>query len=218
MELKNGENSFVLGLDVSTKTIGIALFEDEGNSGNLKLLHHVTPKIKPKPTSKMQELFEKARIFEEEFLSNYADIGITKVIIEEPLLRSNNVNTVATLLRFNGMISRSVYDILGVIPEFISSYDARKYAFPELMAKRTGTRAGKMFSENAIKKAKEVLFGGLPFDIDKKQVIFDKVYDLEPQITWLYTKNNVLKVENFDMTDAYCCVRAVMMRDNFWGT
>ena len=166
----------------------------------------------------MQELFEKARIFEEEFLSNYADIGITKVIIEEPLLRSNNVNTVATLLRFNGMISRSVYDILGVIPEFISSYDARKYAFPELMAKRTGTRAGKMFSENAIKKAKEVLFGGLPFDIDKKQVIFDKVYDLEPQITWLYTKNNVLKVENFDMTDAYCCVRAVMMRDNFWGT
>ena len=218
MELKNGENSFILGLDVSTKTIGIALFEDEGNSGNLKLLHHVTPKIKPKPTSKMQELFEKARIFEEEFLSNYADIGITKVIIEEPLLRSNNVNTVATLLRFNGMISRSVYDILGVIPEFISSYEARKHAFPELMAKRTGTRAGKMFSENAIKKAKEVLFGGLPFDIDKKQVIFDKVYDLEPQITWLYTKNNVLKVENFDMTDAYCCVRAVMMRDNFWGT
>ena len=218
MELENGENSFVLGLDVSTKTIGIALFEDEGDTGNLKLLHHVTPKIKPKPTSKMQELFEKARIFEEEFLSNYSDIGITKVIIEEPLLRSNNVNTVATLLRFNGMISRSVYDILGVIPEFISSYDARKYAFPELMAKRTGTRAGKMFSENAISKAKEVLFGGLPFDIDKKQVIFDKVYDLEPQITWLYTKNNVLKVENFDMTDAYCCVRAVMMRDELWNS
>ena len=218
MELENGENSFVLGLDVSTKTIGIALFEDEGDTGNLKLLHHVTPKIKPKPTSKMQELFEKARIFEEEFLSNYSDIGITKVIIEEPLLRSNNVNTVATLLRFNGMISRSVYDILGVIPEFISSYDARKYAFPELMAKRTGTRAGKMFSENAISKAKEVLFGSLPFDIDKKQVIFDKVYDLEPQITWLYTKNNVLKVENFDMTDAYCCVRAVMMRDELWNS
>jgi hypothetical protein len=217
MELENGENSFVLGLDVSTKTIGIALFEDEGDSGSLKLLHHVTPKIKPKPKSKMQELFEKARIFEEEFLSNYADIGITKVIIEEPLLRSNNVNTVATLLRFNGMISRSVYDMLGVIPEFVSSYDARKYAFPELMAKRTGTRAGKMFTEAAIKKNKEVLFGGLPFDIDKKQFIFDKVYDLEPQISWIYDTNKRLKTENFDMTDAYCCVRAVMMRDNFWS-
>ena len=214
MKKTNKTPTFLLGLDVSTKTIGIALFED---SGKLSLLHHVTPKIKPKPASKMQELFEKARIFEEEFLTNYTDIGITKVIIEEPLVRSNNVNTVATLLRFNGMISRSVYEILGIVPEFVSSYDARKYAFPELMAKRTGTRAGKMFSENTIKKNKEVLFGGLPFDIDKKQVIFDKVYDLEPQITWLYSKNNTLKVENFDMTDAYCCVRAVMMRDGLWS-
>ena len=96
--------NYVLGLDVSTKTIGIALFEDNGTSGDLKLLHHVTPKVKPNPKDKMQQLFEKARIFEDEFLMKYADMGITKVIIEEPLLRSNNVNTVATLLRFNGMI------------------------------------------------------------------------------------------------------------------
>jgi hypothetical protein len=47
------------------------------------------------------------------------------VVIEEPLLQSNNVNTVATLLRFNGMISKSVFDTLGVVPDFISSYDAR---------------------------------------------------------------------------------------------
>lgn len=98
----------ILGLDVSTKTIGIALFEDLGERGKLKLLHHVSPKIKPKPKDKLQELFEKARAFEEEFLNKYADVGITRVIIEEPLLRSNNVNTVATLLRFNGMVSRSV--------------------------------------------------------------------------------------------------------------
>lgn len=216
MGLEKSENNFVLGLDVSTKTIGIALFEDNGNSGSLKLLHHVTPKIKPKPKNKMQELFEKARIFEDEFLINYKDFGITKVIIEEPLLRSNNVNTVATLLRFNGMISRAVYDMLGIVPEFVSSYDARKYAFPELMAKRTGTRAGKMFSEKEMEKKNPVLFGGLPFDIDKKQIIFDKVYDLEPQITWLYSKNNTLKVENFDMTDAYAAVKGYMNMTNVW--
>ena len=128
---KNGD--YILGLDVSTKTIGIALFEDKGDNGDLKLLHHITPKVKPNPKDKMQQLFEKARIFEEEFLNKYVGIGITRVIIEEPLLRSNNVNTVATLLRFNGMISRSVYNILGLVPEFISSYDARAYSFPELM-------------------------------------------------------------------------------------
>ena len=216
MKKTNKSSTFLLGLDVSTKTIGIALFEDNGDSGKLSLLHHVTPKIKPKPSNKMQELFEKARIFEEEFLTKYTDIGITKVIIEEPLLRSNNVNTVAILLRFNGMVSRAVYDMLGVIPDFISSYDARKYAFPELMEKRTGTRAGKMFSENEMKKKTPVLFGGLPFDIDKKQVIFDKVYDLEPQISWLYDKNKRLKVENFDMTDSYAAVKGYMNMTGKW--
>ena len=216
MELENTNNSFVLGLDVSTKTIGIALFEDEGNRGKLKLLHHVTPKIKPKPTNKMQELFEKARVFEEEFLNKYSDIGIKKVIIEEPLLRSNNVHTVATLLRFNGMISRSVYDTLGVIPEFISSYDSRKYAFPELMQKRTHTKKGVAFTEAQMAKKNPVLFGGLPYDVDKKEVVFNKVCDLEPQITWLYTKNKTLKKENFDMSDAFAAVVGFQRKHGDW--
>lgn len=113
------EPEFLLALDVSTSTIGIALFQDLGDKLELKLLHHVSPKVKPKPESKMEELFRKVEIFEKEFLSNYADFGITNVIIEEPLLQSNNVYTIATLLRFNGMISKSVYDTLGIVPEFI---------------------------------------------------------------------------------------------------
>ena len=39
--------SRILGLDVSTKTIGISLFEDFGESGKLQLLTHITPKVKP---------------------------------------------------------------------------------------------------------------------------------------------------------------------------
>jgi len=216
MELNDKKNTFILGLDISTKTIGISLFENEGKQGKLKLLHHVTPKIKPRPINKLQELFEKARVFEEEFLNKYSDIGITRVIIEEPLLRSNNVNTVATLLRFNGIISRSIYDTLGVIPDFISSYDSRKYAFPELMAKRTETKSGKVFTENQLKKAEPVLFGGYPFDVDKKIVVFEKVFDLEPQIKWLYNKNKTLMKENYDMTDSYCAVRGYMNKIGEW--
>lgn len=213
----SGETNYILGLDVSTKTIGIALFEDVGGKGDLKLLHHVTPKVKPRPKDKMQELFEKARIFEEEFLNKYADIGINRVIIEEPLLRSNNVNTVATLLRFNGMVSRSVYDTLNVIPEFISSYDARKYGYPELMEVRTKNKKGEPYTEKEIAKKKPVLFGGYDWNVDKKMVIWEKVADLEPQIDWQYTRNATLKTENFDMTDAYTCVRAVMKRDGLWS-
>ena len=209
-------NKFVLGLDISTKTIGIALFEDFGNQGALRLLHHVTPIVKPKPESKMQELFEKATIFEEEFLKKYKDIGITKVVIEEPLLRSNNVNTVATLLRFNGIISRAVYDILGIIPEYVSSYDSRAYAYPELMQIRKVNKKGEAYSEKDLSKAKPVLFGDYDYEVDKKMVIWEKVSELEPQIVWLVDKKQKLKKENFDMTDAYTCIRAVMNRDNMW--
>jgi len=67
------EPEFLLALDVSTSTIGIALFEDLGTSGELKLLHHVSPKVKPKPENKMEELFRKVEIFEQEFLVNYAN-------------------------------------------------------------------------------------------------------------------------------------------------
>lgn len=209
-------NSLILGLDVSTKTIGIALFEDMGDHGKLKLLHHVSPKIKPRPSSTLQELFEKARIFEEEFLNKYADVGIDKVIIEEPLLRSNNVNTVATLLRFNGMVSRSVYDTLGVTPQFISSYDSRKYAFPELMQIRTHDKKGVPYSDKEVAKKTPVLFGAYDWDIDKKIVVWEKVCDLEPQVNWLYNKTMTLKKENYDMTDAYAAVRGYMSMTGKW--
>lgn len=216
MEKIEHTNNFVLGLDVSTKTIGIALFEDFGNYGALRLLHHVTPIVKPKPENKMQELFEKAIIFEDEFLKKYKDIGITKVVIEEPLLRSNNVNTVATLLRFNGIISRAVYDILGIIPEYISSYDSRAHAYPELMQIRKVNKKGEAYSEKDLTKAKPVLFGDYDYEIDKKMVIWEKVSELEPQIVWLVDKKQKLKKENFDMSDSYSAVLGYMHKEGFW--
>jgi len=210
------EGKYILGLDVSTKTIGIALFEDLGGSGKLKLLHHITPKVKPLPENKMEELFKKVNIFEHEFLNKYADIGIQKVIIEEPLLGSNNVNTVATLLRFNGMVSKSCYEVLGIVPDFISSYDARAYGFPELMAIRRVNKKGEPYTDKEIAKKTPVLFGGYDYEVDKKQVIWDKVAELEPQVIWLYDKTNKLKKENFDMSDSYCAVRGYMHKEKLW--
>ena len=210
------EPQFILALDVSTSTIGIALFEDLGTKGDLKLLHHVSPKVKPQPENKMEELFKKVEIFQTEFLNKYADFGITKVIIEEPLLQSNNVYTIATLLRFNGMISKSVFDTIGVVPEFISSYDARKYAFPELMAVRKFKKDGTPLPEKQIVKNTTVLFGGYDFDIDKKYVLWEKVAELEPQVSWFYDKNNKLKKETFDTSDAYVAARGYMMKTGLW--
>ena len=208
--------SRILGLDVSTKTIGISLFEDFGDNGKLQLLTHITPVVKPKPESNIELLIKKAQIFQFDFLEKYGDVDIDRVIIEEPLVRSNNVNTVATLLRFNGMICRSVFEVLNIIPEFISSYDARKYAFPELMGIRKVNKKGEPYTEQEISKKNPVLFGGHSYDIDKKSVIWEKVNKIEPQIVWLYDKHQKLSKENYDMTDAYACVLGQMHKEGKW--
>ena len=189
----------VLGLDVSTKTIGWSLFDIE--TGNLLELTHISPVPKPKVENKIEELLLKGKIFREK-LQSYVGMGIQYVVIEEPLLNSNNVYTVSTLMRFNTLICKEVYDVLGVVPEFISTYNSRKFAFPHLV------------QEND--KGKFVLFGGQPKDIDKKQVIWDLVAKREPQITWNYTKNNTLKKENFDQTDAYCAALGYMKMKETW--
>lgn len=195
--LKNAPK--VLGLDISTKTIGWSLFDIQ--TQKLLELTHVSPVIKPKPEDKIEELLAKVDAFEEK-LQEYKEIGITKVIIEEPLLNSNNVWTVGTLLRYNSMITKSIYDILGIIPSYISTYNSRKFAWPELV------------QDNG--KGKKVLFGGLPKDIDKKLLVWEKVSEAEPQIVWLYTRNNTLKKECFDQADAYTCVQGYMRQQGLW--
>jgi hypothetical protein len=179
----------ILGLDISTKTIGWALFDV--NSSKLLELTHFSPKIKPQPEEKIEELLLKAAAFKKH-IENYKDVGITKIIIEEPLLNSNNIYTVGTLLRYNTMILKSCYEILGIVPTFISTYNARKYAFPSLVGKND--------------KGKNVLFGGLPKDIDKKHIIWENVNSVCPEVKWLYGKNGNLKKENYDMSDAATAV------------
>lgn len=194
-----GTTPKVLGLDISTKTIGWALFNLQ--TEELLELTHFSPKIKPKPEDKIEEMLMKADQFRNKLI-DYKNIGITKIIIEEPLINSNNIRTVAILLRYNSFITRIIYDVLGLIPEFISTYNSRKFAFPDL------------FTENP--KGKKVLFGKYKIGCDKKHIIWEKVSDKEPHLTWTYTRNNTLKKENFDMCDAYTCVLGHMKQKEIW--
>jgi len=198
-KLKNSPK--ILGLDVSTRTIGWALFDIQ--TQELLELTHVSPrpKMDKDDDDKLKELLLKSEIFSEK-LKQYKNLGIVRIVIEEPLLNSNNVYTIQTLLRFNSFVFKEIYNIFGIVPEFISTYNSRKYAFPELV------------QEND--KKKHVLFGGLPKDVDKKMIIWEKVAKREPQIKWLYTKNNTLKKENFDQTDAYTCALGFMRSKGIW--
>lgn len=208
----------ILGLDVSTTTIGICLMSYEDNVSKILKLTHISPKI-PKKIKGIESLCLKKNIFENECLSQYKDYGITDVVIEEPLLGSNNINTVGTLLRFNGMISDSVYRLLGIVPEYISSYDARKYSFPELLAVRIFNKKGERYKtkefKNAIKNNNVVLFGNYKFDIGKKDVILWFMSNKYPEIDWVYNKNGELKKENFDASDAAVCCLGYIRKIEF---
>ena len=196
-EIQN--NPKVLALDVSTKTIGIALFDI--TTKELLELTHVSPVPKPKRENKMEELLIKAEMVRSK-IENYKNLNVTEVVIEEPLLGSNNIYTIQTLLRFNTLVFKDIYDVLGIVPEFISTYNARKFAFPHLVQPND--------------KGKHVLFGGFPRDIDKKVIIWELVAKREPQITWNYTKNNTLKKENFDSSDAYAAGLGYMRMKQIW--
>jgi hypothetical protein len=188
-ELKLKNKPKILGLDVSSKTIGWAIFDI--NNSTLLEASHFTPKIKPQPEDKIEELIKKADAFKSH-LEKYKDYNIVRVLIEEPLLSSNNIYTVGTLIRYNSMILKECYDIFNVVPTFISTYNARKYAFPDLVQPND--------------KGRYVLFGGLPKDIDKKKIIWDHVNAVCPEVNWLYDKNGKLKKENFDISDSITCV------------
>ena len=202
---KNG-NRIAIGLDVSTQTIGVCvLLEDGSENGKIIELTHVSPKASKKMDG-IEQLFVKKRAFGK-FIEKYKDLGVDDVIIEEPLLRSNNINTCGTLLRFNGMISDCIYETLGVVPKYISSYDARKYSFPELMSVRKYGKDGNIYPNDKIRKeirqARLVLFGGYDWTVDKKSILQDKVSQLFPEIQWIYDKDGELKKENFDASDSY---------------
>lgn len=214
------DGKIILGLDVSTHCIGISVAE-YGN-GDLRLIDvtHLRPKI-PTKIKGMESLFMKSSIFREK-IETYKDFGITDVVIEEPLVGSNNIETVATLLKFNGMVSQTVYDIFNVVPVFISSYDARKYAYPELMAVRKFNKKGEVYPlkkiEAAIHKNELVLFGAYPFDCEKKLIMWNRVSELFPDIEWIYDSKGGLKNENFDASDSMVCILGYVNKLEYGGT
>ncbi len=189
MEEKNIR--IILGIDISTACLGVSLARYDGTNVEILKISHVKPKISRKIKG-TESLFMKTKQFKEQFIEKYKDIGLTDIIIEEPLPNSQNNNTVTTLLRFNGMISQSIYEATGVVPKYISSYDARKYAFPELMAVRKFNKKGERYNEkkikNALKNNELVLYGDYPFDCEKKHIVWNKISELYPDIEWIYNK------------------------------
>ena len=204
------DNRLILGLDVSTTTIGISLaLVDKDNNVIPVDVTHLRLKI-DKNLDGAEALFVKNKLFLEKMKEYEKKYVINEIIIEDALISSNNSYTASTLLKFNGIVSWSVYQIFGKVPQYISSYDARKYGMPELMAVRKFKKNGEPVEEKAIvralKKNDLVLFGSYPYDVGKKEVVWNFISEKFPEINWVTNKKGELTKENFDASDSLMCI------------
>ena len=206
------ENRFrvLMGLDISTKTIGVtvAAMDEEMNLKILEVdyinlnchLRRKDPKL----------IHEKARIFERKLSEKYSKYHVTDVIIEKAIFCDRNVGTSMTLLRFNGMCADIIYREYGITPEYISTYNARKYGLPVLLTLRKYNREGMQYPRKAVIKAMNrnhfVLFGEYPYDCSKKYIIWNYVKEKFTGIKWMYDQQGKLRGENFDAADSLLCV------------
>lgn len=199
----------ILGIDVSTACLGVSIASYDGENIEVLYVHYVKMK-QSKKYKGTDSLFYKSQQFKENFINKIKDWNITDVVIEEPLPNSQNLKTVNNLLKFNGMISQSIYEALNIIPQYISSYDARKYAFPDLMAVRKYNKKGEEYDlkkiTHSLKNNELVLFGAYPFDCQKKFILWNKISEQYPYIKWTYDKQENLTVENFDASDSLVCI------------
>jgi hypothetical protein len=209
------EKSYLLSFDISTTCVGLSLFDY--NTEKVLEIKQIEPKIKkPNPDS---VLYEKANLVRE-VIESYKALPIKHIWIEEPLLNSNNIWTVATLIKFNGIISMMCYDILGIAPKYISSYDARAKAFPQLM--QPGSVKNKNVLFGAYKKKSDNI-DDIQDDhkkyykadktgvvtLDKKKVVFDEVCKVYPNLPWIKDKKGGFKQSNYDMSDSITIALAV---------
>ena len=203
------EKRIILGLDVSTACTGVSIVSvNEAGQPKVEYIDMFKFKNSKKYTGS-DALFYKLQQFIDRF-SKIHDFGFTDIIIEEPLPNSQNRNTLVSLLRFNGMLSQYVWQTTGVIPKYISSYHARRFAFPELLAVRKFNKSGEAYDvhhiETALKKSEVVLFGNYAWDCAKKNILWNLVSEQFPDIQWAYDKKGELIKENFDASDALVCV------------
>jgi len=109
----------ILGLDISTSKIGIALIDDEK-----ELLH--SNLIKYKATMSLEEKAEHFMIV----MDQYKQKGNIKyVYVEQPFIAfsggKTTAHTMAKLQRFNGMCCYGLYCLYGFAPTLIQSNKAR---------------------------------------------------------------------------------------------
>ena len=170
----------ILGLDVSTSITGYTILDYEG-----KLIRCSVWDLRNK--KKFADHFCKAQHIKDELLSLKAQIPIEHIYIEQPFMFFNSggssAKTMATLQRFNGMLSWICCDVFGSTPKYLTAGEARKLC--------------------GIK---------VPRGQKAKKVIMQWALDNEEDFSVEYTHKGNPKPQYFDMADSLVLARAALLK------
>lgn len=199
------EKEYILGLDVSTSTVGISYFDLDGN---LIELNHVSPIIKNYKGLKHDELYDKSMLVSLYLANNYDASHIKKIIIESPLISSKQFDTAALLNYFAGMIFANLKkQYPSATFDYITVDEARRFGLPELVGGKNKT-----------------LFGNFPKKLDgievtdlKKMVVLSSIAQRFPDVVWLLNNNLTIDKKNFDRADSITVVLGYMKKSPLDG-
>lgn len=163
----------ILGIDISTSITGFAIIKND------KLVYNQSCDLR-----KYKNVFDKADKIKEQ-IQSLSEIfeSIEKIYIEQPFMFFNSggssAKTMASLQRFNGIVSWMCYEIFNLKPEYVTASKARKEV--GIVVAR-GQKA--------------------------KQVVMKFLLDNEPEFVIEYTAKGNPRPEAFDRADAIVVARA----------
>jgi hypothetical protein len=176
----------ILGVDVSTSITGFSIVADGS------LVYYSSVDLR-----KYKNVFEKGVVLKEKILDLYeayqcnnegvyigdAKFPIEHIYIEQPFTFFNSggssAKTMATLQKFNGIVSWFLYEIFEIQPEYVLAQSARKTV--------------------GIK---------VPRGEKAKAVVLKYLLDTEPAFNVEYTKQGNPKPESYDRADAIIVAKA----------
>tara|TARA_R110002020_G_scaffold382927_2_gene593617 strand:- start:1609 stop:2163 length:555 start_codon:yes stop_codon:yes gene_type:complete len=177
----------ILGVDVSTSITGFAIVADNQlvyyDSIDMRKHKNVFDKtiaIK----EKILDLFEMYQCNNDDSMRlGISDYPIEHIYIEQPFTFFNSggssAKTMATLQKFNGIVSWLLFETFEIRPEYVGATTARKHA--------------------GIK---------VPRGQKAKQVVLQHLLDTEPAFKIEYTKHGNPKPESYDRADAIVVAKA----------
>ena len=177
----------ILGVDVSTSITGFAVvadgqlvFYDSIDLRKYKNVFDKTIAIK----EKILDLFEMYQCNNDDGIQlGASEYPIEHIYVEQPFTFFNSggssAKTMATLQKFNGIVSWVLYEIFEIKPQFVGANAARKH---------TGIK--------------------IPRGKKAKQVVIEYLTENEPAFHIEYTKYGNPKAQYFDMADAIVVAKA----------